>query len=314
MAAAAKAAPNPLAGALWMVLSCAILSLLAGLGRHLSAAGMHPFEIVFFRLLFALLVMMPWLMSRGVGVLKTERLRLYMVRACISMGAMTTWFWSISLVPIGEVTALSFLAPLFTTVGAALVLGEVVRRRRWTATLIGFLGALVIIRPGLIEMQPGHWMALSSAVFMGTSALVVKSLTNTESPATVVFYANMIMTPLALVPALFVWQTPALEVWPYVVAMGPIAAVGHITLTRAFAAADASMIAPFDFARLPFAVLIGFLAFGELIDSWTWVGAGIIFVASVYIARREAQLGAQRPPTAPGVVGPAAPDRTRDSR
>ncbi len=303
--AISRTAPNPLAGALWMILSCAILSLLAGIGRHLAGAGMHPFEIVFFRLLFALAFMLPWLMARGVGVLKTERIKLDAVRACISMGAMTSWFYAISLVPIGEVTALSFLAPLFTTVGAALVLGETVRRRRWTATLVGFMGALVIIRPGLTHLDPGHWMALGSAVFMGVSALVVKSLTNTESPSTVVFYANMIMTPIALVPALFVWQWPGGALWPYVIAMGPIAAVGHITLTRAFAAADASMIAPFDFARLPFAVLIGYLAFGELIDGWTWVGAGIIFCASVYIMRREAQLGSKRPPTIPGDVGPA---------
>ena len=199
------------------------------------------------------------------------------------------------------------------TLGAALILREVVRRRRWTATLIGFLGALVIIRPGMIEMEAGHWLALGSALFMGTSALIVKSLTSTESPTTVVFYANMIMTPLALVPALFVWQWPAAELWPWIVAMGPIAALGHVALTRAFASADASMVAPFDFARLPFAVLVGFVFFGELIDGWTWLGAGIIFASSLYIARREAQLGRARAKAVTGDGAPAAVAQARDT-
>lgn len=282
-------------GALWMVLSCAILSLLAGLVRYLSSLDIHPFQIVFCRLFFAFACFMPWIARRGVGHLRTGQTKLYGLRSIVSMAAMTTWFFAVSLIPIGEVTALSFLSPLFMTVGAALVLGETVRLRRWTATVIGFLGALVIIRPGMMEMGDGQWLALASAVLMGTSSLVIKTLTRFDSATKVVFYSHLFMTPIGLVPALFVWEWPEPWAWLWLAAMGPIAVLGHISLTKAFSMADASAIAPFDFARLPFAVLVGWFAFGEVTDLWTWVGAAIIFTSSVYIARREAVLSRAKP-------------------
>ncbi len=285
---------QPLQAALWMIASCAFLSSLAGIGRELALAGMHPLQIVFLRLLLAFLCILPWAMAQDLENLKTRRWKLYGLRAAISMGAMTTWFWSAALIPIGELTALSFLAPMFATAGAALVLGETVGLRRWTATLIGFAGALVIVRPGMTELEAGHWLALATALFMGTSVLVIKTLTKTENPNKVVFYMGLYMTPLALIPALFVWEWPVAGLWPWVLAMGPVATLGHVFLVRAYSLAETSAVVPFDYARLPFAVLFGFALFGELIDAWTWVGATIIFVSSIYIARREAGLARRK--------------------
>lgn len=299
---------RPLEGAMWMVASCVVMAMLAGLGRHLSQLGVDPMQIVFCRLVFAWMCMLPWLMKRGIGNLHTSQTKLYMIRACISICAMTTWFYAVSMIPIGEVTALSFLAPLFTTVGAALVLGEIVRMRRWTATLIGFCGALIIIRPGMVEMGLGNWLALASAVFMGVSALIIKTLTRGDDAWTVVFFSHLLMIPLALIPAILVWSWPSFEVWLLLLATGPIAVVGHIFMTKAFAVTDASIVASVDFSRLPFAVLIGWVAFGELADTWTWVGAAVIFASSLYIVRRESKL--QAPAVADG--GDALP--RRDSR
>lgn len=270
-----------------MIASCALMAALSALGRHLSQLGIDPLQIVFCRLVFAWICMLPWLMQRGISSLGTSQFKLYLLRACVSMCAMTTWFFALALSPIGEVTALSFLAPLFTTIGAALVLGEVVRLRRWTATLIGFCGALIIIRPGMAEMSAGSWFALGSAVFMGTSALIIKTLTRGDDPWTVVFISHLIMIPMALIPALFVWTWPTLEVWLFLMATGPVAVVGHLFLTKAFSVTDVSIVAAVDFSRLPFAVLIGWLAFGELTDIWTWVGALVIFTSSLYIVHRE---------------------------
>lgn len=282
-----EAVNRPLEGALWMIASCAFLAGLSALGRHLSQLGVDPLQIVFCRLVFAWMCMLPWLLHRGVGSLGTSQFKLYLVRACCSMCAMSTWFYALALIPIGEVTALSFAAPLFTTIGAALVLGEVVRLRRWTATLIGFAGALIIIRPGFVEMSAGSWFAVASAVFMGTSALIVKALTRGDDPWTVVFFSHLIMIPIALVPAIYVWSWPTQEAWMYLFATGPIAVLGHLFLTKAFSVTDVSIVAAVDFSRLPFAVLIGWLAFGELTDLWTWVGALVIFASSLYIVRRE---------------------------
>jgi len=285
---------------MWMVASCAILALLAGLGRYLSQLGVDPIQIVFCRLVFAWMCMLPWLMKRGIGNIRTSQTKLYMIRACVSFCAMSTWFYAVSMIPIGEVTALSFLAPLFTTVGAALVLGEVVRMRRWTATLIGFCGALIIIRPDMAEMGLGNWLALASAMFMGTSALIIKTLTRGDDAWTVVFFSHLLMIPLALTPAILMWSWPSFEVWLFLLATGPIAVVGHIFLTKAFEVTDASVVASVDFSRLPFAVLIGWIAFGEMTDYWTWVGALVIFASSLYIVRRESKL--QVPAVVDGVT------------
>ncbi|MGI9383147.1 MAG: DMT family transporter, partial [Methyloligellaceae bacterium] len=127
-------------------------------------------------------------------------------------------------------------------------------------------------------------------VAMGVSTLFIKRLTNFDDPNKIVFISASMMTPVALVPALFVWEWPELMHWPLIVLMGGLATLGHVTLTRALAASDASFVVSFDFARLPFAVLFGYLLFGEVTDVWTWVGAGVIFVATFYITRREAQL------------------------
>ncbi len=290
---------NPLHAALWMILSCAILSVLSGMVRYLSQEGIHPSMIIFFRLLFATVAMLPWLAIRGVGVLKTDKLKLYALRAVISMGAMSTWFWSISMIPIADMTALSFMAPVFATIGAVFVLGETVRLRRWIATAIAFAGALIIIRPGIVEMTTGSWLALASAGFMGTSILIIKTLSRTENPNTVVFYMGLLMMPMALIPALFVWEIPPSEYWPVIFAMGPVAVLGHITMVRAYILADASAVVPFDFTRLPFAAVIGWILFGELADFWTWAGAIVIFSSTLYIAHRESGLGKKLP--TPGV-------------
>lgn len=283
---------KPLEGALWMIGSCAFLAGLSALGRHLSQIGVDPLQIVCCRVAFAWMCMLPWMMKRGVGKVRTTQLKLYLLRSVVSMCAMTTWFIALSMAPIGELTALSFLAPLFTTIGAALVLGEVVRLRRWTATIIGFCGALIIVRPGMAEIGLGSWFAIASTVFMGSASLIIKTLTRGDDPATVVFFSNLIMIPLALIPALFVWTWPSLQVWLLLLATGPIATLGQIMLTKAFSLTDASIVAAVDFFRLPFAVLIGWFAFGELSDIWTWVGALVIFSSSLYIVRREQALQA----------------------
>jgi len=289
---------DPVAGALWMLLSCALIAGVATIGRHVTTAGVPPMQVVFLRLVFALITMSPLLIWRGADLVRTVQIRTYAIRSAIGLLAMTTWFVGLSLVPVGEVTAISFLSPLFATVFAVLLLGEVVRLRRWMATLVGFVGALVILRPGMTEISFGVWMIIISAIAMGLSTMFIKRLTDGDDADKVVFISTLLMTPFMLVPAILVWEWPEPELWFYLLALGPVATLGHVTLARAFVAADGSFVMGFDFARLPFAVLYGYLAFGEIIDLWTWAGAAIIFAASLYIARREAQLR-QRPPAPP---------------
>ena len=273
--------------AFWMLVSCVALSFLAAMGRLLSNYEVDPFQTVFCRLFFAFVVMMPMVLHVGVSTVTTTQLKTYMLRSVSGIIAMWTWFYAVTLIPIGEQTALSFLAPLFTTMGAALVLGEVVRIRRWLAIAIGFIGALIIIRPGIVDLTLGHFVAIASALAMGFSMLIIKHLTRRDNPLIIVFISHLIMMPMALLPALLVWEWPVFEAWVVLIVTGPAAVVGHITMTKAYKLADASFVAGVDYARLPFAMLFGWIMFGELSDIWTWVGASIIFASSLYVIRRE---------------------------
>ncbi|HJS33128.1 MAG TPA: DMT family transporter, partial [Alphaproteobacteria bacterium] len=195
-------------------------------------------------------------------------------------------------------TALSFTAPLFATICAVVVLGETVRLRRWTATIVGFAGAMIVLRPGFQAIGLPELLVLASAATAGLSAITVKQLTRSEPPNAIVTYMTLYIMPPSLVFALFVWVTPPWATIPWLVVLGLFATLGHQAMTRAFVATDTSLVMSFDFARLPFVAIIAWFAFGETPDIWTWVGAAVIVAATVYIAHRESRL-ARAPPSAP---------------
>jgi drug/metabolite transporter (DMT)-like permease len=203
--------------------------------------------------------------------------------------------------PLAEATALSFTAPIFTSVLAVLILGEVMRARRWTATLIGFLGALLIVRPGFAAIDPVAFLAIGTAAVWATSTVLIKVMARTESAGAITTYMALLTTPMTLLAALFVWQTPTLAQLGFAALLGAAGSTGHICMSRALAAADASLVAPLDYLRLPIVALIAFLAFGEVPNAWVWIGAAVIAASSIYIAHREARLkGAPCAPAARG--------------
>lgn len=279
--------PASVAAALWMVLACAFFAVLNALVRHLSAE-LHPFELAFFRNAFGLVFVLPWLARTGLPGLGTQRMGMHSLRSIVSLASMLCWFTAVSLMPLAEVTALSFTAPLFATAGAALFLGEIVRLRRWAATVIGFAGAVMIIRPGFEAIDFATGLALASAGFISISVLLVKSLCRTERPAVIVFYMAALMTPMSLIPALFVWAWPEPLTWAWLALMGWAATLAHLSLNRAFGLTDISAVLPFDFFRLVFVAILGLVFFDEHPDAWLWAGAAVIFGATLYIAHREA--------------------------
>lgn len=282
--------PAPVRGALLMTgtaLCFAVMAIFIRLASH----QIHAFEIAFFRNLFGLVFMLPWL-ARGSGLsrLHTGKFGLYVLRALFGIAAMLAFFWSLTAMPMAGAVALSFTAPLFITIGAALILGEVVRARRWTATIIGFLGMLVILRPGVAAVQPAAMAALFAAAAMAGSALTIKVLTRTEPSDAIVTWMVVLMTPLSLPAALWVWETPAPQTWLWLLLIGGFGTLGHMMLTRAMKTADASYVMPFDFTRLPAVAFMAWVLFGEVVDAWTWAGAAVIFAATVYIVHRETRL------------------------
>jgi drug/metabolite transporter (DMT)-like permease len=269
------------------------MALFAGLAVFARAAmnsGLHPFVVVFFRNVVEVAALLPLLFWRGPELVQSPQIGLYGVRVAISLLSMLAWFYAVSLIPIGEVTAIGFLAPLFGTLGAILLLGEVVRVRRWAALIVGFAGAMIMLRPGVSPIGLGQMLAILSTIATGLTAVLIKQLTSRDDPDKIVFLTNIMLLPLSLVPALFVWRWPTLEMVPLLLGMGLCAVIGHVALVRGYAVADASLAQTFEFSRLPFTVGLAFLIFGEVIDLWTWIGALIIFVSAVYITRREAKV------------------------
>jgi drug/metabolite transporter (DMT)-like permease len=155
---------------------------------------------------------------------------------------------------------------------------------------VGFVGVLIILRPGFGELSPEMLLPIAAAAFMAISVLTVKTLSGTEQPATVVLYMNLLLTPMSLAPAIFVWRWPSGEILLLLALLGALAAASHILMTRAYACADASAILPFDYSRLPFIAVMAYFFFGQTTDVWTWVGAAVIAASSLYIARREARV------------------------
>jgi len=264
-----------------------------GSGIRIASEGMHPFQVAFLRNVFGFFFLLPWLLRAGVGALRTTKLHLHGLRAFFNLFSMLGFFYAISVLPLAQVTALNFTAPLFATLLAPFILKEVVGGRRIAATLVGFSGALIIIQPGVSTVDPASLLVLASAFMFAINIMIVKKLTRTESPDAIAVYMVLLLMPLSLVPALFVWQWPDLPSLLAVIAVGGIGTAGHVLFNRGFALADASYLVGFDYSKLPFVALLAWLLFNESTSGWTWVGAAVIASAGFYIARREARLARQ---------------------
>ncbi len=288
-AAAAAAIPAPLRGGLWIVVSTIFFALTAVIIRHVSAE-VDSFEIAFFRNLFGVLFMMPWLMKAGVIRMRTRRLGHYGLRALAATGAQLCWFTAVTIMPLADATALNFTSPLFAVIGAALILGETVGPRRAAAVFIGFVGAAIILRPGIEAFTPAAAIVLAASLFQALAQLAARSLSSTESPNLIVLYLSLMMTPLTGIAASLVWVTPSWQALGWLAVMGFISTLGQQALVRGFRAAEASVVAPFNYGRMVFAAVLAYIFFGEVADIWTWVGATVIFGATVYTARRETQV------------------------
>lgn len=279
--------PLPVRAALWMLLGTAALATNHSLVR-VVASELHPLEVSALRFLWALPIMLPWLLRRRGVVLRTRRHGLHFATAMLTVIMTVTFFIALSQMPLAEATALNFTAPLFTTLIAAWMLKERVEFARWGATVIGFIGVLIILRPGFDEFPLVGLFPVFGAFLLAWWFIGVKRLSATESTLTITMYqtlwAGLVLT-LAAVP---VWVTPSWGILGFSAAMGVLGTTGMFCTSRAFSMAEASAIAPLDYLRLPFIALIGFLAFAEVPDIVSVIGALIITASAIYIVRRAA--------------------------
>ncbi|MEE8445703.1 MAG: DMT family transporter [Alphaproteobacteria bacterium] len=291
MSAAARL-PASARGALWMLAEAASMAIMIAAVRHLTREGMPSHEVAFFRGFFGLLLLGPWLFATlrtRPSLLWPPEWRLILLRNVLSVSGMIAMFVGIGGLAISDVVAIQFTHPLFVVIGAALILRETVGPARWSAVAAGFVGALIIIRPGFIDMNPLVFAVLFSALNNGGVQLITKHVSAGVPGSVLVFHMNLLLVPVALALAWDGWVWPPPHLLPWIVAVGLFGTLAHVFLARAFRAADASLVGPVDFMRLPIAALLGWVLFAETSDAATWLGAAIIAIVVVAITRREAR-------------------------
>ncbi len=281
--------PANVRGAAWIVLASAVYSgqalIVKTIGQRLD-----PFEIAFFRCAFGLVAVIPFLAgTRGWTI--SGNPWMHVLRSVVGVSGMFCGFYSLTHLPLATATAISFTKPLFLIVLVVLFLGETVRWRRWTATAVGFLGVLIVIRPGGDAFTFAMLIALLGSFLVADVTVLVKKLSVTDRNVTIIFYFGVVTTLVSVVPAIFVWQMPNLFEWSLLVLVGATAAFGQYCSLRAFRIAEATAVMPFDYTRLLFAGFFGYFFFAEVPDRWTLVGVAVLIASTLYIAQREMRLG-----------------------
>lgn len=280
-------------GAALMIMSTICFVSMQSLIRQIGGE-LPPVEVAFFRNLFGFCAIAPIFFRQGFKPLKTSRLRLHALRGALQGVSMMAFFTGVTMVPFAEATSISFSAPLFATILAVIILREKIRIRRISALLFGFVGVLVVLRPGFVEVGVGQGLLLSSSLIWGAAIIVIKRLSISESAATQTAYMGLFMTPITFLPALYVWETPTIDQLGWMALIGIFGTIGHLCFAGAFRRAESSALLPLDFLRLLWASLLGYFLFVEVPDFWVWIGGGLIFTSATYIAFREAQLAKRK--------------------
>ncbi len=296
-AVATQGATANVRGIGWMLVTGLFFVGVTGIVRHLGT-DMAPVQAAFLRYVIGLAMISPLLFRAARTPIVSKRMGLHAVRGIVHGVGVMLWFYAMARIPIAEVTALGFTAPILTTVGAALFLGERLQIRRIGAVLVAFGGAMVILRPGVEAIQIGALAQLAAAPLFAASFLLAKKLTETESSASIVAYLSVFVTIVLLPPALMVWRTPTWEELGWLSVTAALATAGHFTLTLAFKATEITVTQPFSVLQLVWAAALGFYAFGEQPDAWTITGGALIVGSATYIAHREVRRTGRATPKA----------------
>jgi drug/metabolite transporter (DMT)-like permease len=266
----------------WMMTAVVSFTLIAIAGREASK-GVPTVQLIFWRSFFALVLLTAgmFVFRQRFHPLLTDRIGLHWVRNAIHFVAQFSWLYALTLIPLAQLFSIEFTAPLWVAVLAPLLLGERMTTTRLVAAVLGFVGVLAIVRPGYATLSTGAIFALVAAIGFAGSMICTKSLTRTESTTTVLFYMFALQTLIALVPA---W--PDLHMldawtWMWVFLVAVLGLASHFALTRAFSLADAMVVAPMDFLRLPLIVVIGWIVYAEALDPWVLLGGSIVILGNI---------------------------------
>ncbi len=256
-------------------------------GAKFLTADLHPLQIVWTRQLGLLVGALFLLMRFGRPLLQTKHPKLQVLRGTVAVFSASLFIFGVAHVPLADAVAISFVAPFMVTVLGALVLREPVGIRRWIAVTLGFVGALIVIRPGLGVVHPAAGLIILAAFFFAIRQIISRALSDTDRTATTVVYTALIGSTLLTVPLPFVWQTPSASQAVLLVAIAVLAAIAEVCVIKALELAMAVVVAPMQYTLILWGTAYGWLVFGQFPDVWTWIGAAVIVATGIYTLRRE---------------------------
>ena len=255
-------------------------------GRELSAQ-LNTFQILFFRSIIGLLIVGFLLWRGNWRQILTKHFRIHFLRNISHFGGQFGWFYGIAFIPLAVVFALEFTVPVWTAVLATILLREQITGARVAAIVLGVAGVFLILRPGLAVINPASLAVLGSAFGYALSHTLTRKLALVNTPLTILFYMTVIQLPLGFVTSIFDWTTPSLEMLPWIIVVGAAALSGHYCMARALAIADAIVVVPLDFLRLPLIAAVGFLFYGESLDWFVLAGGVVMFSGNFLNIRAE---------------------------
>ncbi|HEU5338432.1 MAG TPA: DMT family transporter [Sulfuricaulis sp.] len=276
-------------GAILMIASGLLFSSMGALVKYLSSAGLPNEMVVFFRSAMGMLALLPWVLHRGLHQLKTTQWRGHLGRGLAGVAAMYCYFYAIAYLPLAEAVLLNYSTPLFIPFIAALWLGEQVSARLWVAIGIGFVGIVLILKPGLALFTPVSLIGLASGLFAALAMVSIRRLSKTEPTLRIVFYFSLVCTVVSAAPLAWRWQTPDPALWVLLIGMGALASLAQLLLTRAYAHAPASQVGPFTYSTVVFAAGIGWIFWSEIQDFLSFGGTALVCLAGVLTIRFAGQ-------------------------
>ncbi|MBL8906859.1 MAG: DMT family transporter [Rhizobiales bacterium] len=294
----ASPAQRPLLGIALMLIAMAVLPYLDVTAKYLGEAGVPVIQIVWARLFFGTMLTLPIVVGQfgWKSVTTPDSPGIQVLRSLLLLGSTGLYFWSLKYLPVADALAIFFVQPLAVTLLSPIMLGEHVGIRRWSATVVGFIGTLIIIRPGFQAFNLGIVLALGSGFAMAVYMLLTRKIAGRANALLTTLHTNAIGMVLISIAVLFVWQTPTLEQWGLFVLLAVFATVGHYLIVRSFDFAEASTLAPFSYTEIIMAVIGGWWFFGDFPDKWTFVGVAILIASAIYMSHRERLRHIERAP------------------
>ena len=276
--------------AIFLIITSVLFGTLMLTFLKLAQKEVNVYVAGFFRFLFGFMIIFPYIIKSKLTVFKTNHHKKHFLRAALNLPSMLLYFSALVMMPIEKATAISFVVPFIVTILAVLFLGEKIYIYRSFALILGFIGMLIILRPGIIDISLGVYMALASSFMWSVVIIITKSIAKDDSSITILSYGYTYMTILSFIIALFHWEMPGLQTLIYLFFAGLSGTFLHLCINHAYKLVDVSVTQPYSFLSLIFASLIGFYVFNETPDLFTWIGASVIFLGVLIISYREMKL------------------------